>query len=89
MITIVFGISMIVLDSTVVNVAFPTLRREFDVGLDESAVAGYKRRSDPAYQYLAVRQPFEFDRDKPDYSFAGAARSCDQSGDAADIYDCA
>ncbi|HEX5601384.1 MAG TPA: MFS transporter, partial [Pyrinomonadaceae bacterium] len=36
MITIVFGISMIVLDSTVVNVAFPTLRREFDVGLDEA-----------------------------------------------------
>src|SRR6185369_15233680 len=35
LITIVFGISMIVLDSTVVNVAFPTLRREFDVGLDE------------------------------------------------------
>ena len=36
MLTIVFGISMIVLDSTVVNVAFPTLRREFDVGLDEA-----------------------------------------------------
>lgn len=36
MITIVFGISMIVLDSTVVNVAFQTLRREFDVGLDEA-----------------------------------------------------
>ena len=36
MLTIVFGISMIVLDSTVVNVAFPTLRREFDVGLDKA-----------------------------------------------------
>ncbi|MEN3328460.1 MAG: hypothetical protein V7638_3267 [Acidobacteriota bacterium] len=35
MLTIIFGISMIVLDSTVVNVAFPTLRREFGVGLDE------------------------------------------------------
>jgi EmrB/QacA subfamily drug resistance transporter len=36
MITIIFGVSMIVLDSTVVNVAFQTLRREFDVGLDEA-----------------------------------------------------
>lgn len=36
MITIIFGISMIVLDSTVVNVAFQTLRREFAVGLDEA-----------------------------------------------------
>jgi len=36
MITIIFGISMVVLDSTVVNVAFQTLRREFDVGLDEA-----------------------------------------------------
>lgn len=36
MITIIFGVSMIVLDSTVVNVAFPTLRREFDVGLNEA-----------------------------------------------------
>jgi len=36
MLTIIFGVSMIVLDSTVVNVAFPTLRREFDVGLDEA-----------------------------------------------------
>ena len=36
MITIIFGVSMIVLDSTVVNVAFPTLRREFDVGIDEA-----------------------------------------------------
>jgi len=36
MITIIFGVSMIVLDSTVVNVAFQTLRREFDVGIDEA-----------------------------------------------------
>jgi EmrB/QacA subfamily drug resistance transporter len=36
MITIIFGISMVVLDSTVVNVAFPTLRREFNVGLDQA-----------------------------------------------------
>ncbi len=36
MITLIFGVSMTVLDSTVVHVAFPTLRREFDVGLDEA-----------------------------------------------------
>jgi MFS family permease len=34
MITVLFGVSMVVLDSTVVNVAFPTLRREFNAGLD-------------------------------------------------------
>ncbi|MFN7943828.1 MAG: DHA2 family efflux MFS transporter permease subunit [Blastocatellia bacterium] len=36
MITVVFGVSMVILDSTVVNVAFPTLRREFGAGLDEA-----------------------------------------------------
>lgn len=36
MITVVFGGWMISLDTTVINVAFPTLRREFGVGIDEA-----------------------------------------------------
>jgi MFS family permease len=36
MITVAVGIWMIVLDSTVVNVAFPTLRREFSASLDNT-----------------------------------------------------
>ena len=36
MITVVFGGWMINLDTTVINVAFPTLRREFAAGIDEA-----------------------------------------------------
>jgi EmrB/QacA subfamily drug resistance transporter len=36
MITVAVGVWMIVLDSTVVNVAFPTLRRTFGVGIDQA-----------------------------------------------------
>jgi EmrB/QacA subfamily drug resistance transporter len=36
MITVVFGVWMIVLDSTVVNVAFPTVRRAFGAGIDSA-----------------------------------------------------
>ena len=36
MITVVFGGWMISLDTTVINVAFPTLRREFGAGIDEA-----------------------------------------------------
>lgn len=36
MITVVFGGWMINLDTTVINVAFPTLRREFAAGIDET-----------------------------------------------------
>jgi hypothetical protein len=36
MITVVFGVWMIVLDSTVVNVAFPTVRRAFSAGIDDA-----------------------------------------------------
>ena len=34
--SVIFGIFMVILDATVVNVAFPTLRREFGVGVNES-----------------------------------------------------
>jgi MFS family permease len=34
--SVIFGIFMVILDATVVNVAFPTLRREFGVGVTES-----------------------------------------------------
>ena len=33
LISVMFGIFMIILDATVVNVAFPTLRREFNASL--------------------------------------------------------
>src|SRR5215211_2417778 len=36
LISVVFGLFMIFLDTTVVNVAFPTLRREFGASLAES-----------------------------------------------------
>jgi EmrB/QacA subfamily drug resistance transporter len=36
LISVVFGLFMVFLDTTVVNVAFPTLRREFDASLAES-----------------------------------------------------
>jgi EmrB/QacA subfamily drug resistance transporter len=36
LITVAVGVWMIVLDSTIVNVAFPTLRREFGAGFDET-----------------------------------------------------
>src|SRR6266508_3372579 len=36
LISVVFGLFMIFLDTTVVNVAFPTLRREFDASLAQS-----------------------------------------------------
>jgi MFS family permease len=36
MITVAVGVWMIVLDSTVVNVAFPTLRRTFGTGIDQA-----------------------------------------------------
>ena len=36
LITVMIGIFMIILDSTVINVAFPTLRREFGVGLNDA-----------------------------------------------------
>ena len=36
LISIMFGIFMIILDATVVNVAFPTLRREFGATLADA-----------------------------------------------------
>jgi DHA2 family multidrug resistance protein len=36
LISVIFGIFMIILDTTVVNVAFPTLRREFGASLNDS-----------------------------------------------------
>ncbi len=36
LITVMFGIFMIILDSTIVNIAFPTLRREFNASLAEA-----------------------------------------------------
>jgi DHA2 family multidrug resistance protein len=36
LISVMFGIFMIILDATIVNVAFPTLRREFDVSLSDA-----------------------------------------------------
>ena len=36
LLSVVFGLFMVFLDSTVVNVAFQTLRREFDASLAES-----------------------------------------------------
>src|SRR5215213_1018573 len=36
LISVIFGIFMIILDTTVVNVAFPTLRREFGATLNDS-----------------------------------------------------
>lgn len=36
LISVMFGIFMIILDSTVVNIAFPTLRREFDATLADA-----------------------------------------------------
>jgi len=39
LISVMFGIFMIILDSTVVNIAFPTLRREFGATLADSQSA--------------------------------------------------
>jgi len=36
LISVIFGIFMVILDSTVINVAFPTLREEFHAGLSDS-----------------------------------------------------
>jgi DHA2 family multidrug resistance protein len=36
LIAVIFGIFMVILDSTVINVAFPTLRAEFNAGLSDS-----------------------------------------------------
>ncbi len=36
LISVMFGIFMIILDSTIVNVAFPTLRREFGASLADA-----------------------------------------------------
>jgi DHA2 family multidrug resistance protein len=36
LISVIFGIFMIILDTTVVNVAFPTLRREFGASINDS-----------------------------------------------------
>jgi len=34
--TVMFGLFMIILDSTIVNIAFPTLRREFGASLSDA-----------------------------------------------------
>lgn len=36
LISVIFGIFMVILDSTVVNVAFPTLRAEFNASVNDS-----------------------------------------------------
>jgi len=36
LISVIFGLFMVILDTTVVNVAFPTLRAEFNVGISDS-----------------------------------------------------
>ncbi len=36
LISVIFGLFMVILDTTVVNVAFPTLRAEFNVGVADS-----------------------------------------------------
>ena len=36
LISVIFGLFMVILDTTVVNVAFPTLRAEFNVGVSDS-----------------------------------------------------
>src|SRR5574338_5359 len=36
LISVMFGIFMIILDSTIVNIAFPTLRREFNTSLSQA-----------------------------------------------------
>src|SRR5512133_2921846 len=36
LISVMFGIFMIILDSTIVNIAFPTLRREFGASLSQA-----------------------------------------------------
>jgi hypothetical protein len=54
MITVVFGVSMVVLDSTVVNVAFPTLRREFNAGLDYYFTLAKEKRCALLFQITAA-----------------------------------
>jgi hypothetical protein len=37
LITVMFGLFMIILDSTIINIAFPTLRRAFGASLADAA----------------------------------------------------